>query len=72
MSTAARAHDPSGQGADVAGPGSVPAIPDDEGGAAVPGYPHPPAGAVTDLEIERETITANSPLTGAAERVPRT
>ncbi|WP_330474485.1 AbgT family transporter [Terrabacter sp. C0L_2] len=49
---------------DVAEPGSVPAVPDYEGGTAVPGYPHPPTGAVPDYEIERETITANSLLTG--------
>ena len=49
---------------DVAEPGSVPAVPDYEGGTVVPGYPHPPVGAVPDYEIERETITANSLLTG--------
>ena len=49
---------------DVAEPGSVPAVPDYEGGTTVPGYPHPPVGAVPDYEIERETITANSLLTG--------
>ncbi|WP_256794635.1 AbgT family transporter [Terrabacter sp. Ter38] len=49
--------------ADVAEPGSVPAVPDYEGGTSLPGYPHPPTGAVPDYEIERETITANSLLT---------
>ncbi|WP_020143342.1 AbgT family transporter [Terracoccus sp. 273MFTsu3.1] len=49
---------------DVAEPGSVPAVPDYEGGTSLPGYPHPPTGAVPDYEIERETITANSLLTG--------
>jgi len=49
---------------DVAEPASVPAVPDYEGGTVVPGYPHPPSGAVPDYEIERETITVNSLLTG--------
>lgn len=49
--------------ADVAEPGSVPAVPDYEGGTVVPGYPHDPTATVPDYEIERETITANSLLT---------
>lgn len=49
---------------DVAAPDSVPAVPDYEGGTSLPGYPHPPTGPVPDYEIERETITANSLLTG--------
>jgi aminobenzoyl-glutamate transport protein len=49
---------------EVAEPGSLPAVPDYEGGTVNPGYPHPPVGPVPDYEIQRETITANSLLTG--------
>ncbi|MGW5241458.1 AbgT family transporter [Monashia sp. NPDC004114] len=50
--------------ADVAEPGSLPAVPDYEGGTVNPGYPHPPVGPIPDYELQRETITANSLLTG--------
>ncbi|GAB3047783.1 AbgT family transporter [Intrasporangium mesophilum] len=50
--------------ADVAQPGSLPAVPDYEGGTVNPGYPHPPVGPIPDYELQRETITANSLLTG--------
>ena len=49
---------------EIAEPGSLPAVPDYEGGTVNPGYPHPPVGPIPDYEIERETITANSLLTG--------
>ncbi len=49
---------------DVAEPGSLPAVPDYEGGTVNPGYPHPPVGPIPDYHIQHETITANSLLTG--------
>jgi aminobenzoyl-glutamate transport protein len=47
----------------VAEPGTLPAVPDYEGGTVNPGYPHPPVGPVPDYQIHHETITANSLLT---------